>query len=99
MPALLFLICCIVVPAVLTAALVRLALALRPDWARGRILRRVVPVAAIVPLLPFGVMTARYDGIDNAVPIALVATALAALAVGLAVCLPVGLAVMRRQGR
>lgn len=98
MPALLFLICFIVAPAVLTHGLVRLALWLRPQWGRGRILRTVLPMAAILPLLPFGVMIARYDGIDNAVPIGVVVTALAALVVGLCVCLPVGLGVLRRQG-
>lgn len=96
MSALLFLACFIVAPAVLTGGLARRFLSRNPAASRGQILRACVPAGAILPLLPITAMVALSDDIYNPVLIAVMATAVGALLVGVLVCLPVGLAMTRK---
>ena len=86
-------------PAVMTRWLVRLALSRNVCASRGQILRTWTPLSAVLPLLPGTVIVAVSDQIYNPLLIAIMGTALAGLAVGLCVCLPIGLAMTRHLGR
>lgn len=97
MTILLFLLCFLIAPAGLTWAFVQHFLSRNPDASRGRILRTSVPAGAILPLLPLTAMVALSQEIYNPVPIAILATAIGALAVGALVCLPLGLALTKRR--
>ena len=54
-----------------------------------------VPAASILPLLPVTAMVAYSSEIYNPLLIAIMGTAIAAVAVGLCICLPVGLVLTR----
>lgn len=95
MAALLFLAWFIAAPAFLTRMFVRYFLSRNPTASRGRTLRTCVPAAAVLPLLPLTTLVAVSDEIYNPVLIAIMATAMGAVLVGLLVCLPVGLAMTR----
>lgn len=95
MTPLLLLACLVLAPAALTAGLVRLLAGRASLSGRRRLLFICVPTGAFLPLLPLTVAVATYDGINNAVPIALVGTLGVGIVVALIVCLPVGLALSR----
>jgi ABC-type phosphate/phosphonate transport system permease subunit len=99
MPILLFLVSLVVAPAVLTWALVRLALWRNANASRAQVLKASVPLGAIVPLLPWSALVALSDEIYNPLLIAVMGTALAGVATGLCVALPTGLALTRHLGR
>lgn len=99
MSALLFLACFIVVPASLTRTLVRRLMSGNPAASRGWIVRTCVPAGAIVPLLPITAIVALSNDIYNPWLIAIMATAIGALLVGMLVCLPVALAMTRNMRR
>jgi hypothetical protein len=90
MSSLALLACLIVLPALLTFGLVRLFLAHNGSLSRSQVLRKAVPIGAILPLLPVTWLVASATNIDNPVPIAIVATLLMAGIVGFCVCLPIG---------
>lgn len=86
-----------IAPAGLTWGLVRYFLSRDPAASRERVLRVSVPAGAILPLLPLAAMIALSESVYNPVPIAILATAIGALAVGVLVCLPLGLALTRHR--
>lgn len=95
MASLLVLALLFVLPALFTWALVRLLVAHDVRTTRRGVLSIAVPAGAILPLLPGTVWVSMTDTINNAVPIAIAGTLMVAAAVGVIVCLPVGLAATR----
>ena len=99
MPTLLFLFCFILAPAAGTWAIVWFVRSRYPGSSRAQVLRIGVPAAAILPLLPVTAMVAFSGDVHNPLLIAIMGTAIGVLAVGLCICLPVGLALTQDMRR